>query len=255
MRTPFVAGNWKLNKTPSEAAKLAADVRRVAAPLRGVDVAIAPTMVSLAAVARTLDDSNVKLSAQNVFWEAGGAYTGEVSAAMLKDVGCTYVIVGHSERRTYFGETDETVAKRVRATLDEGLLPIVCIGERLDQRDAGKAFEVVRTQLLGGLELVEADEAATLVIAYEPVWAIGTGRTATPQQAQEVHAYIRGILAERFDEDTAAAIRIQYGGSVKPSNASDLMGQPDIDGALVGGASLKADAFADIIRAAAAAKA
>jgi len=249
MRVPFVAGNWKLNKTPTEAVELALELRRLVSSVRGVEIAIAPTAVCIVPVAKKLEESNVKVAAQNVFWESGGAYTGELSAAMLKDAGAEYVIIGHSERRTYFGETDETVAKRVRAALDADLKVIVCIGETLPQRDSGKFLDVVGSQLIGGLAQVAADEAAELVIAYEPVWAIGTGRTASPEQAQEVHAYIRGKLVERFDAQTAAAIRIQYGGSVKGSNAAELMSQPDIDGALVGGASLEANSFADIIRA------
>jgi len=249
MRVPFVAGNWKLNKTPTEAVELALELRRLVSSVRGVEIAIAPTAVCIVPVAKKLEESNVKVAAQNVFWESGGAYTGELSAAMLKDAGAEYVIIGHSERRTNFGETDETVAKRVRAALDADLKVIVCIGETLPQRDSGKFLDVVGSQLIGGLAKVAADEAAELVIAYEPVWAIGTGRTASPEQAQEVHAYIRGKLVERFDAQTAAAIRIQYGGSVKGSNAAELMSQPDIDGALVGGASLEANSFADIIRA------
>ena len=248
MRRPFVAGNWKLNKTPSEAAALAREVRRLVASVRGVDIAIAPTMVSLNAASDAVRDTNVQLAAQNVFWESGGAFTGEVSASMLKDVGCTQVIIGHSERRTYFGETNATVAKRVRAALDEGLNVILCIGETLEEREGNRTMQVVKSQLLEGLETVKDDEHSNITVAYEPVWAIGTGRTASPEQAQEVHAFLRGQLTSRFDSNAAQGIRIQYGGSVKPANAAELLTQPDIDGALVGGASLKADAFAAIVK-------
>ncbi len=250
MRVPFIAGNWKMNKTPKEAEQLAGDVRRLVASIRNVEIAIAPAMACLAHVVRRVDDSNVKVAAQNVYWEAQGAYTGEVSVAMLKDVGCSHIIIGHSERRAYFGETDATVAKKVRATLDQGLVPIMCVGETLEEREAGKTLEVVFRQLLGGLEAVQNEDAAQVVVAYEPVWAIGTGRTASPEQAQEVHQALRGKLVERFGAAIAQAIRIQYGGSVTPANARELLSQPDIDGALVGGASLKAEGFLEIIRAA-----
>jgi triosephosphate isomerase len=250
MRTPIIAGNWKMNRTPSEAATLARDLRQKLASVRGAEVVIAPTFVGLAAVAQVIDDSPLRLASQNVFWEAHGAFTGEVSAAMLKDIGCRYVILGHSERRQYFQETDETVAKRARATLDHGMVPIVCIGETLQEREANLTLSVLERQLLGGLAQVDDTEATRVVIAYEPVWAIGTGRTATPQQAQDAHAFIRATLASRFSPDAAAAIRIQYGGSVNAKNAADLLSQPDIDGALVGGASLDPDAFTTIVRAA-----
>ena len=250
MRTPIIAGNWKLNKTPSEATALAREVRRKTASIRGVEVVIAPTFVCLAPVAATLEGSNVRLSAQNVFWEDQGAFTGEISAPMLRDVGCQHVIIGHSERRQYFGETDETVAQRVRAALDHGLLPIICIGERLEQREAGQTLDVIKRQLDGALATSKDDEISRLVIAYEPIWAIGTGRTASPEQAHEVHAFIRQRLIDRYDATTADAVRIQYGGSVKPGNAAELLSQADIDGALVGGASLDPDSFAAIVRAA-----
>ncbi|MDX9722016.1 MAG: triose-phosphate isomerase [Myxococcota bacterium] len=248
MRVPFVAGNWKMNKTPSEAAKLAMDLRHLTASVRGVEIAVAPTAVCLGTVAKKLEDSNIKLAAQNLYWEASGAFTGEISGSMLKDIGCSHVIIGHSERRQYFGESDETVAKRVRAAFDNDLLPIVCIGELLAERESGKTFEVVERQLLGGLVGVKDDEASSLVVAYEPVWAIGTGRTASPEQAQEVHAFLRGKLSQRFGTEAANAIRIQYGGSVTAANAKILLSQPDIDGALVGGASLKPESFIEIIR-------
>ena len=249
MRTPFIAGNWKMNKVPSEAVALATEMRRLTASIRGVEIAIAPVYVALAPVAKKLEDSNIQLAAQNCFYEKSGAFTGEIAAPMLKDLGCDYVIIGHSERRQYFGETDATVAKRVRAALDADLKVILCVGESLEEREAGKTLEVVFRQLIGGLEKVAEDEVPKLVVAYEPVWAIGTGRTASPEQAQEVHAALRKKLAERFNPALADTIRLQYGGSVKPANAAELMSCADIDGALVGGASLDAESFAAILRA------
>lgn len=251
MRTPIIAGNWKLNRTPSEAATLARDLRQKVSSIRNVEVVIAPTFVALASVASVIDDSNIRLAAQNVFWESHGAFTGEVSAPMLKDIGCRYVILGHSERRQFFGETNETVAKRSRAVLNSGMVPIICIGETLQEREANQTLTVLASQLSGSLSQVAPEEASRLVIAYEPVWAIGTGRTASPQQAQEAHAFLRAELTKHFGSDSAQAIRLQYGGSVNAKNAADLLSQPDIDGALVGGASLDPDAFTVIVRAAA----
>ncbi len=249
MRKKIVAGNWKMNKTASEAAALIDEIKKEVADVTKVDVVVCPPFTNLQVAAAACAGSNVKLGAQNVHWEASGAYTGEISAAMLKGLGVEYVIIGHSERRQYFGETDETVNARTRAALVAGLIPIVCVGETLAERDAGNMEAVVTRQIKAGLKDL-GDDLAKVVIAYEPVWAIGTGRTATPAQAQEAHALIRRTLAEEIaDGDTANAIRIQYGGSMKPENAAELMGQPDIDGGLIGGASLKAESFAAIVKA------
>ncbi|MDD4018608.1 MAG: triose-phosphate isomerase [Kiritimatiellae bacterium] len=248
MRKKIVAGNWKMNKTASEAAALIQGIKKEVAGIAKVDVVVCPPFTDLKDAAAACAGSNVALGAQNVHWEASGAFTGEISAAMLKDLGVTYVIVGHSERRQYFGETDETVNKRTKAALAAGLTPIVCVGETLAERDGGMMEEVVVRQTKEGLSGL-GDDLAKVVIAYEPVWAIGTGRTASPAQAQEVHALIRRTLAELSNGDVANSIRIQYGGSMKPENAGELMGQPDIDGGLIGGAALKAESFAAIIKA------
>ncbi len=247
MRKPFMAGNWKMNLISDEAAALAKAVKEAAADA-DVEVGIAPVFTVIPKVAEVLEGSSVRLMAQNMHWEDKGAFTGEVSAAMIKDAGATHVIIGHSERRQLFGETDEGVNKKLRAAFTHGLYPIMCIGETLSEREAEKTFDVLDTQLSGGLSGIEKERAKNLVIAYEPVWAIGTGKTATPDQAQEAHAYIRKRLAQAFDRDTADAVRIQYGGSVKPENVRELMEKQDIDGALVGGASLKAESFAAIVR-------
>ena len=246
-RRPIIAGNWKMNKSPSEAAQLARELRRSLSKVKTADVVIGPTFVALPGAAEAIAGSPIGLAAQNLHWESKGAYTGEISGPMLKELGCTHVIIGHSERRQYFGETEETVNKRVNAALDHGLIPIMCIGETLEQREAGETMKVVKRQLLGGLDNFTAEQLAGLVLAYEPVWAIGTGRTASVEQAQEVHAFIRGVLAERFGGDFAQATRIQYGGSVKPGNVAGLMAQTDIDGALVGGASLSAETFTELV--------
>ncbi len=247
-RRPLIAGNWKMNKTVPEASALVRDLRGLVSMVRDVDILVAPPFTALHAVAKVLEGSNIGLAGQNAHWEASGAFTGEIAVPMLEDVGCTHVIVGHSERRQFFGETDETVNKRARAVLGAGLSPIVCVGETLAEREAGRTLAVVGTQLRGALAGFSASDADRLVIAYEPVWAIGTGRTATSAQAQEVHAAIRKALQELFGDARAAATRIQYGGSVKPENIAELMACPDIDGALVGGASLTADGFAKIVR-------
>ena len=246
MRTKIVAGNWKMNKTASEAAALIEGIKKETAGVANVEVVVCPPFTDLKDAAAACKGSHVKLGAQNVHWEASGAYTGEISADMLKDLGVTHVIIGHSERRQYFGETDETVNKRTKAALAAGLVPLVCVGETLDERDAGKMEEVVVRQVKAGLAGLDIGK---VVIAYEPVWAIGTGRTATPAQAQEVHALIRRTLAEMAGCDIANSVRIQYGGSMKPDNAKELMSQPDIDGGLIGGAALKADSFAAIVTA------
>lgn len=251
MRTPFVVGNWKLNKTIAEAIALATEVKSQLATFSGVSVGVAPTFTAIQPVAHCLRGSRIATCAQDCFWETSGAWTGELSAPLLADAGATWTIIGHSERRQHFGETNEGVGRKTRAALAAGLGVIVCVGETLAERDGGDTLRVVDAQLAGGLESVDAATAGDrLVIAYEPVWAIGTGRTATPAQAQEVHHHIRNRLGQRFGGDVAAAIRIQYGGSVKPGNAQTLMAEPDIDGALVGGASLEAADFIAIVRAA-----
>ncbi len=246
-RTPLVCGNWKLHKTLAESVALANEVKNAVGPVRDVEVAIAPVFTALHAVGKKLEGSQVALCAQDSHWEDQGAFTGEVSAKLLADVGCAYVIVGHSERRQLFGELDAAVNLKAKAILRHGMKPIVCVGETDKERDAGETFGRVGAQLDGALEGIPVAEAARVVIAYEPVWAIGTGRTATPAQAEEVHAFLRGRLAERFG-DAAEQMRIQYGGSVKPDNAKLLLEQPNIDGALVGGASLKADDFLRIVK-------
>jgi triosephosphate isomerase len=247
-RKKFVCGNWKMHKTSAEARALVAELRGLAEGLaEKVDVAVAPPFTALAAAAEALRGSKIQLAAQNVHAEPQGAFTGEVSAAMLAESGCRHVIVGHSERRQLFGETDEGVRKKVGAVLAAGMRPIVCVGETLAEREAGKTLEVVGRQVRGGLSGLPANVLAALTVAYEPVWAIGTGKTATTAQAQEVHAAIRALLRE-LAAGVADQVRIQYGGSVKPDNAAELMAQPDVDGALVGGASLKAADFSQIVK-------
>jgi triosephosphate isomerase (TIM) len=245
--TPLIAGNWKMHKTLAEARDLAREIVRGVGPKTRAEVVLAPPYTALAAVAAELAGSAVKLSAQDTFWEEKGAFTGAIAPGMLADVGCSYVIVGHSERRQLFGETDETVNRKVKAVLAAGLRPIMCVGETLAEREAGRTFQVVETQVLNGLEGFPVEARERLVIAYEPVWAIGTGKTATPEQAQEVHHLLRGLLSEVLG---ATDIRILYGGSVTSDNAATLLAQPDLDGALVGGASLKAASFLGIINAA-----
>ena len=250
MRTPIIAGNWKMNLDRRGAHDLAAAVREhVESAHAGgdVDVMVFPPFVYIDEVARTLSGSAVRFGAQNVCEQASGAFTGEVSAAMVKDTGAHLTIVGHSERRHVYGESDELVGEKVRAGLGAGLDVILCVGETIEERRAGEAEAVVRRQLSAGLSGVAAGDLARVVIAYEPVWAIGTGETATPEQAGEMHAYLRGVFAGLYDDDSANRMRILYGGSVKPDNVRDLMAVPDIDGALVGGASLKADSFLPIV--------
>ncbi|HEY8123289.1 MAG TPA: triose-phosphate isomerase [Myxococcota bacterium] len=247
-RRPLIAANWKMHKTIAEAEAFARALLPLVAGARA-EVAVAPGFVALAALARALAGSDVGLAAQNVNPNERGAFTGEVSADMLADAGCRYGIVGHSERRTLYGESDAFVAAKAAALLARGIRPIVCVGESLAEREAGRTLETVNGQLRGSLASVPTERATEIVIAYEPVWAIGTGRTATPEMAQEVHAALRAELAARFGA-SAHAIRIQYGGSVKPENTAELMAQADIDGALVGGASLEASSFAAIVRAA-----
>lgn len=247
-RTPFIAGNWKLHKTVDEATESARDLAGRLRDLRDVEVMIAPAFTALAPVAAVLAGGPVALGGQNLFWEDSGAYTGEVSGPMLVSAGCRYVIVGHSERRQFFGETDETVNRRLRAALAAGLRPILCVGETEAERDAEKTFSVLDKQLRDGVKGLLSDDLEHLVIAYEPVWAIGTGKTASREQAQEAHRFLRETLSEIFDSGFAQTVRIQYGGSVKPGNIAELMAMPDIDGALVGGASLKPEDFSRIAR-------
>jgi triosephosphate isomerase len=249
MRKPFIAGNWKMNLTRAESVALAKAIVDQAKS-SAVDVAICPPAVYLDAVAAVVNGSSVKLGAQNVYFENNGAFTGELSTAMLKDIGCTCVILGHSERRQFLGETDAIVNKKTKKALADGLLAIVCLGETLAEREAGNTLKVVQTQFDGSLAGISPDEMSRVVIAYEPVWAIGTGKVATTAQAEEVHAALRGLLASRYNQQIADAVRIQYGGSVKPENAAELLAQPNIDGALVGGASLKAESFLGIVAAA-----
>jgi triosephosphate isomerase len=249
MRKPVIAANWKMYKTRDEAEEFLEAFLPLVREVTGVDMILAPPFSALESVSRGIEGSPVELAAQNLYWEEEGAFTGEISAAMLCDLGCKYVIAGHSERRQYFGETDETVNKRLQAALKHGLVPIFCIGETLEQREADRTLDVVGAQVRKGLKGFEASELGGLIIAYEPVWAIGTGKTATAGQAQEVHAMIRELLKQLYGPGISDIIRIQYGGSVKPGNASELLACPDIDGALVGGASLKADSFAEIVRA------
>jgi triosephosphate isomerase len=250
MRRPFIAGNWKMNLDRASAVALAEGLVGGTSRIGEVDVAVCPPYVYLDAVAAVVGGSKVELGAQDMYHESGGAFTGEISAAMLCDLGCKYVVLGHSERRHVLGESDEAINKKVHAALAAGLLPIVCVGEMLDQREANKTAEVVRTQFDGSLAGVSDEQMQKIVIAYEPVWAIGTGKVATPQQAEEVHLDLRKLIEDRYNEKVAESVRIQYGGSVKPDNAADLLGQPNIDGALVGGAALTVDSFLGIIAAA-----
>lgn len=243
----FIAGNWKMNTDLKGARDLARGVVEAVGDPDGVRVAMCPPYISLGAVAEAVDGSPVEVGAQNMHEEDSGAFTGEIAATMLQSVGCTYVILGHSERRQYFGETDAGVNAKVKQALENGLTPIVCVGETLEQRRAGEEENVVRTQVEGALEGVELDDADALVLAYEPVWAIGTGETATPDQAQSMHAFIRSVLGEQYGEALAEDVHILYGGSMKPHNALELLSEEDVDGGLIGGASLKADDFAAII--------
>ena len=248
MRKPVIAGNWKMYKTLGEAVDTALALKPLVANANHCDVIIAPVFTAIKTVADRLEGSNIKVAAQNCSTEVEeGAHTGEVTAAMLKDVGAQYVIVGHSERRQFYFETDLMVRKKCQAAVSSNLMAIMCVGESMEQRDQGIAENVVRGQLSGGLSGLTASDLDRIIVAYEPVWAIGTGRTATPEQAQEMHAFIRRVFAERYSDDAAQAVRILYGGSVKPDNIKGLMAQADIDGALVGGASLKADSFAQIV--------
>ena len=250
MRKKIVAGNWKMNMTTAEAASLVTALKADLANFREAEVVVCPPFTALATVSELVQGTHLDLGAQNMHWEKGGAYTGEISAGMLRELYCHYVILGHSERRQYFGETDEIVNRKAKAALASSLHPIVCVGETLEQREAGQVESVITTQVQGSLAGLSAKELLDSVIAYEPVWAIGTGKTASSEQAQEVHALIRKVMAGMHDETVAQSVRIQYGGSVKPGNARELFGMPDIDGGLIGGAALGAKSFIDIVRAA-----
>jgi triosephosphate isomerase len=247
MRPPLIAGNWKMHGTVRECAELAAAVRKAVDGVEGPEVLVCPPFTALGRVREALDGSRVRLGAQDMHWEAKGAFTGEVSPAMLKDVGCTHVILGHSERRHIIGEGNDAIQRKVRAAVGDGLVPIVCVGELLEERNMKVTYDVVERQVSKAVEGLMAAQGSALVFAYEPVWAIGTGLTATPYAAQEVHHFIRKLLAKAFG-GVAENLRILYGGSVKPENAKDLMAQPDVDGLLVGGASLDAASFGRIVR-------
>ncbi|MEZ4598948.1 MAG: triose-phosphate isomerase [Syntrophotaleaceae bacterium] len=248
MRRPMIAGNWKLHKTIGEALELVNALKSDLGGIEDRDIVLAPVFTALAPVGEALKGSNIDLCAQNCYPEAGGAFTGEVSPALLQDVGCRYIIVGHSERRLIFGEDDAFIGKKVKAVLTANLHPVLCIGETLEEREANRTFLVLETQLKGCLQGIDPSVLPRLILAYEPVWAIGTGKTATGDQAEEAHRFIRQFLAEQYGQDQAQAVRILYGGSVKPDNVDGLMAMPNIDGALVGGASLKAGDFSRIVR-------
>ena len=247
-RKLIIAGNWKMNKTVAESLDLANGLVRELKEVKEVDIAICPPFTALSEVSKAVIDSNIRLGAQNMSQNGYGAHTGEIAAGMLKEFSTKYVILGHSERREYQRESDELIAGKAKAAHEAGLKPIVCVGEQLEERESGNTENVVGTQVRGSLAGLTMEEMLGTVIAYEPVWAIGTGKTATAEQAQEVHAFIRNLLADLFDADTAKAVRIQYGGSVKPDNARELMSQPDVDGALVGGASLDVRVFSELIK-------
>jgi triosephosphate isomerase len=248
MRRPIIAGNWKMYKTAQEAVAFVTSLDKELGPQIEAEVIVAPCFVALVPVADRLSKSAIAVAAQDCFWAEQGAYTGEVSALMLRDAGCKYVIIGHSERRALFGETDEGVNKKAQALLAHDLIPIICVGESLTERDEGATFTKIEQQVKAALQGIARDKIGQLVIAYEPIWAIGTGKTATPEQAQEVHAFIRKLVAGIAGSEAADAVRIQYGGSVTPDNIDTLMAQPDIDGALVGGASLEKASFVRIVK-------
>lgn len=247
MRVPFIVANWKMYKTVAEAVKYVKELRALVKDLDGVEIVLAPPFTALHAAAEAARNSTVGIAGQDLYWEREGAFTGEISGGMIRDAGAEYVVIGHSERRTLFGESDATVNRKVTAAFAAGLCPIACIGETLDQRERQETFAVLDRQITQGLDGVTSEQIAQLVIAYEPVWAIGTGRNATPAQAAEAHGHIRSRLRQWFGQNAAELCHVIYGGSVKPDNARDLMSQPDVDGALVGGASLDVRSFLDII--------
>ncbi len=246
-RRSLIAGNWKMYKTSQEAVESATQLKALVSGVTDVDIMIAPTFTALAQVAAAIKSSPIALGAQNMHWESEGAYTGEIAPNMLLSVGCSHVIIGHSERRQYFGETDQHINRKIKAAIQSDLIPVFCIGETEAQRDAGETFSVLDKQVQNGLETLVSDELQALVVAYEPVWAIGTGKTATSEQAQEVHLHVRQWLAQNYSTELAQGLRILYGGSVKPSNVKELMAMPDIDGALVGGASLDPESFSQLV--------
>ncbi len=254
IRKKLIAGNWKMNKTSADASTLVQEIVAEVGRVTDVDILVCPPFTSLESAGKLLEGSNVKLGAQNMHHEASGAYTGEISASMLRSTFATYVILGHSERRTYFAENDKFVNQKVLAALKNQLKPVLCVGETLAERESGATLKVVQTQLEGALEGVSKEQATSVVVAYEPVWAIGTGKVATTEQAQEVHAFIRSLLVKLFGDAIAQKVRILYGGSMKPSNAPELLAQKDIDGGLIGGASLESRSFVELVKAAAAAK-
>lgn len=247
-RKVVIAGNWKMNKTGAEGKAFVEGFKPLVDGIDSVDIVVCPTYTALEAVVAAAAGSNVKVGAQNIHWAESGAFTAEISADMLKETGVEYVIIGHSERRQYFGETDDTVNQRLKAALAAGLIPMVCIGELLEEREGGKTESVLDTQIRGAFADMSAADMDTVIIAYEPVWAIGTGKTATPEMAEETHAYVRSVVADMFGQETADKVRIQYGGSMKAANSAELIAQEDIDGGLVGGASLEPDSFADLIK-------
>ncbi len=247
-RKPLIVGNWKLNKTIRETVSLITLLKRQLSEVQSVEIAVCPPFTALSDASEILVDSNIRLGAQDLFWEERGAFTGEVSASLLKDVGADFVIIGHSERRQFFHETNELVNKKTKSALNAGLIPVVCVGETLEEREHGKTFKVIEQQLGGCFAHFSTDEMGKAVIAYEPVWAIGTGKVATPAQAEDVHAFIRKEISKLSGEEIARNLRILYGGSVKPDNIASLMNEVDIDGALVGGASLEADGFSQIVK-------
>lgn len=247
-KKPFIAGNWKLHKTISEAVELTKKINQDAGKEKDAEMVVIPPFTALSEVKKVLSESQVLMGAQDVFWKESGAYTGEISPTMLKEAGCDFVVVGHSERRQYFGDTDEKVNKKIIAALDAGLSPILCVGEELEERENNQTFDKIKKQITQGLENLNQDQIKNVIIAYEPIWAIGTGRTASPEQAEEVHGFIRNQLAEMVGKEDSSCAIILYGGSVKPKNAFSLIKEKNINGALIGGASLKADSFVDIIR-------
>ncbi len=248
MREVYIAGNWKMNKTKKEAVAFALELKEKIQSIEKTEIVVCPSFIALSSVSDILQETRAGVGAQNVHWESSGAYTGEVSAEMIESVGCEYVIIGHSERRQYFGETDDIVNKKVKRVLQTCcLMPIICVGETLEQRESGKMKKVVSDQIKNGLAGLASSQMERVIIAYEPIWAIGTGVTATPEQAEEMHEFIRGLIRENFDEETANNISILYGGSVKPANIESLLKQNNIDGGLIGGASLKVDSFVEMI--------
>jgi triosephosphate isomerase len=247
-RRIIIAGNWKMNKNIGESIDLANSIKRLLYDVEEMEIVVCPPFTSLSDVNEITMETNIKLGAQDVYWEREGAFTGEVSAAMLKNVGCEYCIIGHSERRQFFGETNETVNKKLKSLLKENIRPIVCVGEKLEERKSGRTFDVIKDHVINSLAGISKEEMSRTVIAYEPVWAIGTGVNATKEQAEEAHKYIRTLLGQMHGDEVAKSVRIQYGGSVKPENIKELISQEDVDGALVGGASLKADSFVQLVK-------